>query len=216
MASREFVTPLGVLSYPHLDRPKKIDPNQSAKYSCSLILDPAKVGTLRDVILEMAKAEFGPNALDMLKTQALASPIRSGDEPQKQGDPVYAGKFFINCYRDESSGPPQILKWVGVGQRPTPLLDKAELYAGCLVQLNLGIFSYKKSMKRGIGVALNGVLLVAPGTRIGGASRDSTDAFMQGIDADAAAAAAANAAAAEAAAAEGNASSGAGASANPW
>lgn len=215
MASREFVTPLGVLSYPHLDRPKKIDPNQPAKFSCSLILAPEKIAPLREVILEIARAEFGPTALDMLKTQQLSSPIRSGDEPGKAGDPVYAGKFFINCYRDESSGPPQLLKWVGVGQRPQALMDKSELYAGCQVQLNLGIFAYKKSMKRGIGVALNGVLLVAPGTRIGGATRDSTDAFMAGVDADAAAAAqAANAAAAEAAAANGNASGGAGS--NPW
>ena len=212
-ARRVKNSPLGVLVYPHLFVPKRIEKEKPASYSLLLIVTPVAIVPLRNLVLEVATEAFGANALEMLKTQQLSTPIRSGDEPRKAGDENYRGQWFFNAYRKEAEGAPDVMKFVGRGERPVPLLDKSEIYSGCLAYVNLDIFSYSNPMKKGVGFGINHVMLVAPGKRIEGGRRDAADALMD--DVDMAAVEAAHAAHAEAAAAAAANDAG-GPNATPW
>jgi Protein of unknown function (DUF2815) len=176
MPSVAFSTPIGIISHPHLWRPKSIEAGKPPKYSCAFILTPEKVQAVRDAILSCAKMEWGEESLELLRTQRLSSPLRSGDEPGKADDPAYKGRWFFNAYRDAEQGPPIVTKYVGPGQPLAKLNDQTEMFAGCFVQLELGLFTYKTTAKRGVGCALNGVTLIAPGPRLD--NRGNTEARM--------------------------------------
>ena len=76
--------------------------------------------------------------------------------------------MFVNCSSDD---PPGV-----VGPDAKPLMNQADIYAGCWVRADINPFPYKKKGNSGIGWGLNNVMLISEGERLDGRQK-AEDAF---------------------------------------
>ena len=167
-----MITEPMIISYPAIFTPKE---NLSGvlKYSCSLLIDK--------------KDTKGVNALQAAIDKAIAKgqstiwggkvpkfryePLRDGDAELASGDkddPIYKGKFFLNCTSNDAPGV--------VDQYAQPLMDQTKLYAGCIVRADINPFPYKNSGNSGVGWGLNNIMLVSEGERLDG-KKNAEQAF---------------------------------------
>lgn len=169
-----MITTEATISYPAIFEPKP-NPSGAMKYSCSILIDKTDKDGIADLQAAVAKAvERGQGTIPAWKNKVPKfryDPLRDGDEELEDGtktDPVYAGKFFLNCSSDT---PPGV-----VGPNAKPLMDQEALYPGCIVRLDVNPFPYSNSGNNGIGWGLNNVMLVRDGARLDGRS-NAKDAF---------------------------------------
>jgi hypothetical protein len=161
-----------IISYPAIWEPKA-NPSGAMKFSCSVLIDKKDKATVKDFQDAIAKATAkGKGSIWNNKIPNFRyKPLRDGDEELESGektDKVYKGKYFINCSSNDAPGV--------VGPDAKPLMDQDELYAGCIVRLDVNPFPYKNSGNSGIGWGLNNLMLVREGPRLDGRQR-AVDAF---------------------------------------
>lgn len=122
----KVVTGIVRLSYANVWEPKSIN-GGAEKYSVSLIIPKSDTKTVSainkaiDAAIEEGIGKFGgrkPNK------GALKLPLRDGDV--EKDDKAYADSFFVNA---NSTTAPQI-----VDQRVQPIMDRSEVYSGCLAK----------------------------------------------------------------------------------
>ena len=122
----KVVTGVVRLSYANVWEPKSIN-GGAEKYSVSLIIPKSDTKTVSainkaiDAAIEEGIGKFGgrkPNK------GALKLPLRDGDV--EKDDEAYADSFFVNA---NSTTAPQI-----VDQRVQPIMDRSEVYSGCLAK----------------------------------------------------------------------------------
>ena len=167
-----MITPEMILSYPVLFEAKE---NLSGvlKFSCSLLIDKsdeAGVKELQDAI-EKAKLKGKSTIWGGKIPNFRYKPLRDGDEELASGekeDPVYKGKYFLNCTSNEAPGV--------VGPDAKPLMDRKLIYAGCVVRADINPFPYDNGGNKGIGWGLNNIMKVRDGERLDG-RMDAEDAF---------------------------------------
>lgn len=169
-----------ILSYPALFEPKP-NPSGALKYSCSLLIDKSDVKGLELILKAIdAAAEKGKAGLWKGKVPKFRyEPLRDGDAELASGekeDPVYKGKYFINCSANDAPGV--------VGPNAKKLMDQTKIYAGCIVRADVNPFPYSSSGNNGIGWGLNNIMLVRDGQRLDGRNNpeDAFAAFAQDED----------------------------------
>ena len=182
-----MITCEGIISYPNIFKPT---PNQSGvlKYSCSLLVDKKDVKgveALKDAIakaIEKGRTSYAPwkGKVPNFRYQSL----RDGDAELASGDKedkIYAGKVFINTSMDAGKNPqgPGV-----VDKHGKPLMDQGDLYAGCIVRLDVNAFPYTNSGNSGVGWGLNNIMVVRDGERLDGRSK-AEDAFASFAQTDA-------------------------------
>ena len=163
-----------IISYPSIFEPKE-NPSGAMKYSCSVLIDKKDTKTVTEFENAIdAAIKKGRENIPAWKSKAPKfryKPLRDGDEELEDGtktDPVYENKLFINCSSNDAPGV--------VGPDAKPLMNQDDLYAGCIVRLDVNPFPYSNSGNNGIGWGLNNVMLIKDGDRLDG-RRKAEDAF---------------------------------------
>lgn len=150
-----IVTPIGRLSYPNLFKARPSQDGGEPKFGCALILDPDKIGPVREAILKCAQEKWGDKALEGLKHGRLHNPLRDGNQRE---DEAYQGKWFLSA---NGKNRPGIVNHMNV-----VVTDPDLVYPGMYVRLNLTFFTFARPEKKGVGVGLNHVQLVGAGERL--------------------------------------------------
>lgn len=154
-----------VLCYVNLTKPKAIEEGQEEKYSVCIMIDKSdkaqikKVNTAIEAAKEVAKSKWGGKFPGNAKL-----PLRDGDE-DREDDPNFAGKYFIQAY---SKTKPEI---VDLAKKAVP---ESEVYSGMIGRVSVNFYPYDVKGK-GIAAGLNNVQKVKDGERLAGRTSAADD-----------------------------------------
>lgn len=146
------VSPIGVISFPHLFNPKPPAPGADPRYSMTLIFDEAAQKTdeykdLRAAVLEAARAKWGDKADGMIRNGSIRMPIRDADEKNYAG--YEEGCKFVNFWSKQAPGI--------VDGKLNDVLDREYVYPGALGRVTYKPFAYDTSGNRGVSLGLQNV-----------------------------------------------------------
>lgn len=156
----------GRFSFVNVWEPKSIN-GSDPKYSISVIIpksDKRTVAAVQKAIDEAKKegvSKFGGKIPANLKT-----PLRDGDI-DRPDDSNYKDSYFINA---NSKDAPQI-----VDGRVQPILDRSEVYSGCVGKVSINLYPFNVNGNRGIAAGLGNVQKLRDGEPLGGRSRAEDD-----------------------------------------
>lgn len=184
--AKKLITPVALLSYPHLDEPQQPKNGKGkAKYSVSLIFAPGTdITALQVAVAEAGVDKFGPTAVAKLKSGALKNPLRT--DAEAKGYPE--GSVFINARSEQQPG--AVYLWADPETKKPAMVPaeklKSVFYPGAKVRVSVTAFGYDNESK-GVSFGLNHIQLVDGTTpRIDGrkAAEDEfeADATMQPAD----------------------------------
>lgn len=140
-----LITPIGVLSFPHLFEPRPPAPGAEPRYSAVLIFDEKAQQTpewqaLREAVKEAAVEKWGAKL-----PKGLRWPFRDGAE--KEGYAGYtAGSKFISIWSKQKPGL--------VDPNTNDILVPGDVWAGQLARASLNPFAYD-NVNRGVGLGMN-------------------------------------------------------------
>jgi hypothetical protein len=182
----KVITPVGVLSYPHLFTAQKAqEEGKKDKFGATVIFFPtgadlsrydeatakmlanADLKPLQEAAAAAAVAKWGDKAMDMFRRNALKSPFRKegdsyGTSMAEKGYPE--GCVFINVRSD--SRPQVVSRLPGPDGKPQIIVDAGAVYPGCLVRVSVRAFGYDVSGNKGVSFGLNNVQKWAEGPRM--------------------------------------------------
>ena len=173
-ASTKVVTGEVRFSYAHVFEPASIEGSEP-KYSVSILIDKKDKKTLERIkaAIEAAKqaglSKFGGKVPANLKL-----PVRDGDT-EREDDPVYAGKYFINANAKTKPGI--------VDKGCNPIIDSTEFYSGCYGHASITFYAFNTSGNKGIACGLNNLMKTRDGEMLGGRA-SAEDDFADLIDED--------------------------------
>ena len=173
-ASTKVVTGEVRFSYAHVFEPASIEGSEP-KYSVSILIDKKDKQTLERIkaAIEAAKqaglSKFGGKIPANLKL-----PLRDGDT-EREDDPVYAGKYFINANAKTKPGL--------VDKGCNPIIDMTEFYSGCYGHASITFYAFNTSGNKGIACGLNNLMKTRDGEMLGGRA-SAEDDFADLIDED--------------------------------
>ncbi len=162
------------LSYAHVWEPASIgnEANSTPKYSASIIIPKSNKKALADFEKAVKAAiEEGKHKKFNGKTPplgALKLPLRDGDV-ERPDDEAYAGCMFFNA---SSKNRPQI-----VDQNVQPVMDRAEVYSGCYVNISVNLYAFNTNGNRGVAAGLGNIQKLRDGEPLGGVALRAEDEF---------------------------------------
>ena len=150
-----ILTPQGVLSYPHLFKPRPVTEGGEPRYSCNLIFDQAAQKTKEYAALRkacyQASVDFWGEA--KVRDPKFAAGIRSPFRPCTDRDGTMGydvpGGVFIGPW---SKNQPGVVD-PGVIEITMP----TDVYAGQLARARVNAFAYEVSGNRGVSFGLQNV-----------------------------------------------------------
>ncbi len=169
MSSRKCITPVGMLSYPHLFTPQDpMEEGGTPKYAAVIVFpEGTDLQPLRDAALVAAQEKFGVEKAEaLLKGNKLRLPFR--DDWEEKGYPE--NSVFLNA---KTTNPPGLVSRyqdpaTGKAARIT---DPDEIYPGAQVRFSITAFGYDVKGNKGISFALNNVQKWEDGERLDGRVR---------------------------------------------
>lgn len=188
---KSLQSPVGIATFEHLWEPHAFPakPNRPAKepaYSVMLVFDAEKskspeMKALKLACLAAAAEKFkldDQEVRDRVKRGKIAMPWRlcaDTDYPDEYGAPFdLPGATMINF---KSNTAPGI-----VDKRAKDIMDRKQIYSGCLLRCSFGVWPYDTDGSKGVTVLLNNVQKAGDGPRIAGRP-DAADEF-EPIDGD--------------------------------
>jgi Protein of unknown function (DUF2815) len=178
---QQIVIPRGETAYVYVFTPQppmEGSSNKEPQFSSTFLWDEdnPKLEKLRKAILEVAEEKWGKKAGDMLKKGQLKSPLRDGSEKEDAKDAdLYEGKVFLKA---SSTDRPQV-----VDRNLEDIIDKFDVYSGCIARGDIWLFPYDKAGNKGVGAILNSFQKLDDGERRSG-RRSAEDAFAGEDDED--------------------------------
>lgn len=144
------ISPIGVLSFPHLFKARAPAPGADPRFSVNLIFteDAQKTDAyklLRQRIVEAAREKWGAKADEMFQKGTLRSPLRDASEKDYSGYDAPGAKY-ANFW---SKQPPGV-----VDGRLEDVIDPSYVYPGCLGRVNYNAFAYDTSGNKGVALGL--------------------------------------------------------------
>lgn len=172
--STRVITPVAILSFPHLFEPSAIDENSEPKYSASFLFDAdTDISQLKKVANDAGRAKWGDKYEEMVRMGQIRSPFRIDGE--SKGYPE--GTTFIGARSKKKPG--IVLPWIDKATgKPAQLTDEEKIYPGCKVRASLTAFGYDRAGNKGVSFALNNLQWVEDGERL-----DSSVAATEEFDA---------------------------------
>lgn len=164
-------------SYAHVFEPEA-DKSGKEKYSIA-VLWPKSAEAITALVNEGADAakQKGKTSKWGGKIPANAkSPIRDGDV-DREGDPAYAGMWFMNCSSKTKPGV-RVLE----NGRIVEALDQEDFYSGCWGAVTVSFFPYDSNGNRGVGVGLNNLIKTRDDERLAGGTSAESDFADLGAD----------------------------------
>ena len=164
--SEVFIVENAILSYPHLFKPQMAQGATVPKYSAALLVDEATAQRVYAEAQKVAGEAFvnGEQNLPQFRWPVT----KAADKMNQKGvflyrdNPRTADKYLINANASEDY-PPQV-----VDQNRQRVVDRGQIYAGCIVAAGIQLFSYNTAGNVGIGVGLSAVMKTADGEALGG------------------------------------------------
>lgn len=173
------VTAYGRLSYPNLFTPHAVNDQAEPKYSATLLIPKNDTATIQRVqaaiqaaVDDAVQRGVFKQAIDPAATKY--PPLRDGDLPNDNGEargPEFAGHWFIAAKASTKRKP------FVVDQSLQPIMQEADIYAGCYVNIALQFFGYKNSGNQGVSARLVGVQFAKDGAPLGGEPLAAEDVF---------------------------------------
>ena len=153
-------------SYAHVFEPASINGGDE-KYSVSILIDKSDKDTLNRIekAVEAAK-NAGINKFGGKIPANLKLPLRDGDI-EREDDPVYAGKYFVNANCKQKPGI--------VDRSGNPIIDTTDFYSGCYGYASITFYAFNASGNRGIAAGLNNLMKTRDGEPLGGRSSANED-----------------------------------------
>jgi hypothetical protein len=165
-----IVTPIGTLSFPHLNKPDEGRRYSDGKYKATLLLPKKGVdlGPLKNAVLMCAKKKWPK----VTKLDDIIHPFRDGDLKDVDG---YKGCVYIAC---KSKRRPAL-----VGKMKEEV-DGDHFYGGCKARFIVSAMTYMQAGKPGVTLLLDAVQFAGEGERLGGgcAQVDAFDEIDDGSD----------------------------------
>lgn len=178
--SNRAVKAQGRLSYPNLFTARAINDQGSPKYSATLLIPKTDTATIQRVQAAIDAAVQDGIDRRIFKGQVDPSrskypPLRDGDTPKDDGSArgdEFAGHWFISAKAPGDKPRPSV-----VDANVQPVMNEAEIYAGCYVNMFVEFYAYETSGNKGIAASLKGVQFVRDGERLGGEPLEAEDMF---------------------------------------
>ena len=165
--TKKVHTPVGRLSYPHLDAPQTGFDGAKPKYSASLIFEKGTdISALKKLVEVAAEDKWHKKAKAMLDSGKLSNPIRD-DWEDKVGYPE--GCTFLSAKSDRQPG--MVLNVKGPDGRPKgvdPEDIRDTFYPGADVRFSITPFAYDVNGNKGVSFALNNIQKVSDNDRLDG------------------------------------------------
>ena len=163
LSENEVITPIAILSYPHLFEPNAYNDGDKPKYRATLVFPPEVQETpeferMIDATEFAAIDEWGESKTAKLnKAGKLRFPFLQ-DEDDESDYPE--GSYFI---RATTTRQPTILRW-----DKEEIEDPEQMYPGALVRAYLVAKAYTHKMNRGVSFYLQHIQKVGDGERLAG------------------------------------------------
>jgi hypothetical protein len=163
-------------------RVSKLKPNDAPSYYARLLANAATIKhpawkELEQFVRELGEQHFGKREFEgMLKSGSFRSPIRYDVVGKGYPDDVEA---FLNV-KAGADYPPVV-----VGRDAAPIMDKSEVYPGCIVRVSLRAFCYGgrgTNFGAGISLGLVNVQKLADGPRLKSARGNGSEFGAVGGD----------------------------------
>lgn len=170
------------LSYVHLNEPY-VNPKQAnaePKYSVMLLIPKSDEATYRAIMgaIEAATNAAVNDKWGGVRPPIVPNPVHDGDGVKQDGtayDPECKGCWVMNASRKPDNGPPWVCDVSNINVRLEPKDSYSGMYARCSVRF----YGYLFNGRKGVGVALEGVMKTRDGEPLGGAVTPSADDFAQ-------------------------------------
>lgn len=145
------------VNYPNLFIPVKLEEDQEAKYSVTILIPKTDITTLEALQSSIYKSKLQlfekyNNIPDNIKT-----PLRDGDI-EKPDNEAYKGHYFINATNKFKPGI--------VDRALNNIKDHNEIYPGCYIRASLNFYPYFKNNSCGVGCGVNNVQKISDGELI--------------------------------------------------
>lgn len=183
--TKGIITPLALLSYPHLKEPQAPQNGiGKAKYSASLVFpEGSDLTELQAAAEAVAEAKWPGKAKAMFANGALRSPFRK--DGVEKGYP--AGSIFMNVRTEQAPG--LVSKYAGPDGKPVLITGEditKEFYAGAKVKASVTAFAYDSNGNKGVSFALANMQKLDDGPRLDGrkAAEDEFTADLSAAPAD--------------------------------
>ena len=163
LPSGGFLTCVARLSYPALDKPRKIEGSDGEpKYSASLLFPlEADLTLLKAEYQRVAMAQW-PNGFP----NGLKLSLKKQDD-KADTDGYEIGGFYLSASSFRQPGM--------VDARMNVITNPGIFYGGCYVRASIRIFAYDKKLSKGVSAGLNNLQFLADGDAFGGATRAADD-----------------------------------------
>jgi hypothetical protein len=175
-----FATPQFRLSYPSLFTPTAASKEPGAKKMYSVTMLFKKNIDIRNITRELKKAKTEKWGADETKwPKRLLSPIQDGDSDTFADNPEAHGCWVVKASSNEDFKP------VVVDANNEDIINKSEIYAGCICIANVKAHAYD-TVQKGAKLILNGVKKIKDGEPIGKGRPDASSLFgpAAGLDAE--------------------------------
>jgi hypothetical protein len=174
VATKAILTPPGVCSFLHLDKPQPVifgsgAPAGEPRYSMVLIFDKQAQASVEFRALEEAVDAATMEFFKGKIPAKMRSPFRDGEEKMDKYSGYKKGHIFISPWSKNKPGV--------VNRHRQDVIDFTEFYAGWLARAYVRPFGYDQAGNKGVGMFLDVVQFLKPGPRLDG--RVSTDAFPE-------------------------------------
>lgn len=172
--AKRFITPLAILSYPHLAEAQKSNQaGKPAKFSAAAVItaetlqdaeEKAKFDAIKKGLIEVGTEKFGDKFAQLVKSDSFKKGIRTDSESKNYP----AGSVFLTARSVNQPGlvysyaDPATKKAAIV---PVELIKKV-FYPGAIVRLLVSIFGFDQEGNKGLSFGLDGVQFVKDGPRI--------------------------------------------------
>lgn len=165
--SSKLITPIALLSYPHLHAPQPSNDGKQPKYSACLIFTPEvladpKEKAFFDAMKEAATAaivtKFGA---DKVKQLVASDGFKKGFRTDAAAKGYPEGSIYVNVRSVQQPG--IVYAYAGEGGKPAKMpVDKIkdEMYPGAKVRASVSAFAYDNNGNRGVSFGLNNIQLV--------------------------------------------------------
>ena len=163
IAEKRILTPVARATFVHLLEPQAFQ-GQTPKYSCGLIFDKnADLSVLRTAAEELAKGQYG----QYYKNYAYKSFTKGSEIVEKRKEKNKSWEEFVDTIymNPKTTDVPDVV--TKIGGKYIRLDNPNDVYWGMYVRAVVSVFLYNTGGNKGVGFALNRVIKIREGEKLG-------------------------------------------------
>lgn len=164
------------LSYVHIFKAFSNDPNQTPKFSTTILIpkDSAKNKASLDAAIAAATAAGKLGKWNGVVPPIVPNPVHDGDGVKQDGTPFGAEckGCWVMTASSQSDRPIEV-----VDRNMQRIIDATQVYSGCYANVCVNFYAYTYQGKKGIGVGLGPIQKVADGESLGGTTPSADSCF---------------------------------------